>query len=108
MQSPTKPSTTSSTRSPFNKAKASLAALAMILSLSLSACATTSPPPINPEALIPTTLTVCADAPKVPDRISPGEPRSDAAQANYVVGLYDAYKDCKATVEAVKAPVRSR
>lgn len=81
---------------------------AMFAAFTLSACANgaaTSVAPINPEALIPSTLTSCQDAPAVPARptTSTGKlmPRDDAATATYIGGLHDAYNDCKSTVAAV-------
>lgn len=76
--------------------------------LTLTACVNTtapSPTSLDPEALIPSALTSCADAPPVPPRpVASGgkvQPRDDAATATYIGGLHGAYVDCKSTVAAI-------
>ncbi len=66
-------------------------------------CATTGSGVSNPEALIPHELTVCQDAPTVPARPAPGQPRGDDVVSGYIAGLQGAYQDCKDTVASIAA-----
>lgn len=66
----------------------------------MTACSTVAPS-TDAEALIPTALTTCADAPAVPPRPGPDLPRTDDVKAAYDADLFTAFSDCKGVVHAV-------
>lgn len=73
-------------------------AAALLLTLALSACTTAGARLPDPDSLYPIEMTTCADAPVVPERPAPDEPREEPAKAQYVVGLRASFVDCKDTV----------
>ena len=87
-----------STRSWTKSLKSSAAAL--MLALSVSACATVQATLPNPDSLYPVEMTTCADEPAVPPRPQPGEARSETVKAGYVAELRAFGVDCKDTVDA--------
>jgi hypothetical protein len=69
----------------------------VMLGLVLSGCAENAGL-LPPDALYPSILTTCQDAPKVDVRADPTKPRTAREKAELTIGLYGAYSDCKMTV----------
>lgn len=72
---------------------------AVLVSLTLSACATSGAIQPSPDALYPEALLECMDEPILEPRPDPTIPRPDEEKAAYIGGLREAFLDCEDTVE---------